>query len=121
MADDTNKPKRGRGRPPKDPNKTEKEPYVIKPYTGVGRPPKNPHPTWGGVREGQGRPETVPENEKLSSTIAFSCTAVTKERYRRLQATTNMSEMLRNYIDRMAATRLGADNVPDTWKPPKKK
>lgn len=103
-------PKRGRGRPKKDPNKTEKEPYVIKPYKRMGRPPKNPHPTWGGAREGAGRPESVPVKEKLSYNIAFSCTELTKRRYKLLQKTCNISEMLRNYIDRTASVKLGADN-----------
>lgn len=120
MADDT-KPKRGRGRPPKDPNKTEKEPYHIKPYTGIGRPPKNPHPTWGGAREGAGISAYLSPSEKRSESVNFRVDPITKERYRRLQGVCNISDLLRQYINRLAATRLGADNVPDTWKPPKKK
>lgn len=114
-------PKRGRGRPRKDPNKTDKEPYVIKPYKGIGRPPKNPHPTWGGAREGAGRPAYVPESEKVKESINFRVDSITKERYRRLQKVCNMSEILRSYINRLASTRLGAENVPDNWTPPKKK
>ena len=125
MADDAQKPKRGRGRPPKDPNDTETAPYTKRRYETagkVGRPKKNPYEGsgWGGVREGQGRPKSVPESEKLSYNIAFSCNAVTKERYRRLQGACNISELMRGYINRLAATRLGTDNVPDNWKPPKK-
>jgi hypothetical protein len=124
MATDTTKPKRGRGRPPKDPNDTTTAPYVKKnPYSGKGRPKNNPYEGsgWGGVREGAGRPKSVEEKDKLSYNIAFSCNAITKERYRRLQEVCNISDLLRQYISRLASTRLGPNNVPDTWLPPKKK
>lgn len=115
-------PKRGRGRPRKDPNKTEKEPYVIKPYKGIGRPPKNPHPTWGGVREGAGIKAYLSPSEKKSATILFMATPATKRRYELLKESgMEIADALRNYIDRLASTRLGDKNIPDNWLPPKKK
>jgi len=121
MANDT-QPKRGRGRPPKDPNDTTTAPYVKKmPYSGKGRPLKNPYPTWGGVREGAGRPAWLKPSEKMSESVNFRVDPITKERYRRLQKVCDISDLLRQYINRLAATRLGAENVPDTWTPPKKK
>lgn len=122
MADDT-KPKRGRGRPPKDPNDTTTAPYVKKnPYSGRGRPKKNPYEGtgWGGVREGAGRPAWVKPSEKRTESVNFRVVPITKERYRRLQEVCEISDLLRQYINRLAAVRLGANNVPDTWKPPKK-
>lgn len=124
MANDT---KRGRGRPPKDPNDTTTAPYVKHRYdtTGKrGRPKKNPYEGsgWGGVREGQGRPAFLTESEKKSATILFMATQATKRRYELLKESgLDIADALRNYIDRVATTRLGAKNVPDTWLPPKKK
>ena len=124
MADDT-KPKRGRGRPPKDPNDTTTAPYTKHGYETagkVGRPKKNPYEgtNWGGVREGAGRPAYLAPSEKRTESINFRVDPITKERYRRLQDVCNISDLLRQYIARLAATRLGPNNVPDTWKPPKK-
>ena len=122
MADDT-KPKRGRGRPPKDPNDTTTAPYVKKnPYSGRGRPKNNPYEGsgWGGAREGAGAKPYLSPSEKRSESINFRVDPITKERYRRLQDVCNISDLMRQYINRLAATRLGTENVPDTWKPPKK-
>ena len=122
MAED--KPKRGRGRPRKDPNDTTTAPYVKNPpYSGIGRPKKNPYEghNWGGAREGAGRPPYVPKKEQLTESIHFRVDAITKERYSRLQKACNISDLLRSYINRLAATRLGPNNVPDNWLPPKKK
>ena len=122
MADDT-KPKRGRGRPRKDPNDTTTAPYVKHPpYSGVGRPKKNPYNGWGGVREGAGAKPYLKPSEKKSATILFMATPATKRRYELLKEQgADPAELLRNYLDRIAATRLGSKNIPDTWTPPKKK
>ena len=118
-------PKRGRGRPRKDPNDTTTAPYVKKnPYSGVGRPKKNPYEGsgWGGAREGAGIKPYLKPSEKKSETILFMATPATKRRYELLREQgADPAELLRNYLDRIAATRLGADNIPDTWTPPKKK
>ena len=123
MKADTDKPKRGRGRPPKDPNDTTTAPYVKKnPYSGRGRPKNNPYEGsgWGGTREGAGRPSYVPRAEKRTESVNFRVDPITKERYRRLQSVCNISDLLRQYINRLASTRLGPNNVPDSWIPPKK-
>lgn len=124
MTTDT-KPKRGRGRPRKDPNDTTTATYIKHRYdtTGkVGRPKNNPYEDsgWGGVREGAGRPAYLKPTEKRTESINFRVDPITKERYRRLQEVCNISDLLRQYIERLATVRLGANNVPETWKPPKK-
>ena len=123
MATNDTKPKKGRGRPRKDPNDTTTATYVKKnPYSGRGRPKKNPYEGsgWGGAREGAGLKPYLSASERRSESINFRVDPITKERYRRLQEVCDTSELMRQYINRLAATRLGANNVPDTWKPPKK-
>lgn len=126
MAEDT-KPKRGRGRPRKDPNDTTTAPYVKHGYETagkVGRPKKNPYEGsgWGGAREGGGRPAYLAPSEKKSATILFMATPATKRRYELLKEQgADPAELLRNYLDRMAQMRLGNNNIPDDWTPPKKK
>lgn len=119
------KPKRGPGRPRKDPNDTTTAPYVKKnPYSGRGRPKKNPYEGtgWGGAREGAGIKPYLKPSEKKSETILFMATPATKKRYELLREQgADPAELLRNYLDRIAATRLGTNNIPDTWTPPKKK
>lgn len=125
MATTPTKPKRGPGRPRKDPNDTTTAPYVKKPpYSGHGRPKKNPYEGsgWGGAREGAGIKPYLKPSEKKSETILFMATPATKRRYELLREQgADPAELLRNYLDRIAKTRLGADNIPDTWTPPKKK
>lgn len=119
-------PKR-RGRPPKDPNDTTTAPYVkhkFEPTGKRGRPKKNPYEgsEWGGVREGQGRPAYLKPAEKKSATILFMATPATKRRYELLKESgLEIAETLRNYIDKLAKMRLGANNIPDNWLPPKKR
>lgn len=119
------KPTRGRGRPRKDPNDTTTAPYVKKnPYSGLGRPKKNPYEgrNWGGAREGCGRPSYLKPAERKSATVLFMATPATKKRYELLKESgLDIAESLRNYIDRLAKTRLGVANIPDNWLPPKKK
>ena len=115
MADDTQKPKRGRGRPRKDPNDTTTAPYVKHRYETagkVGRPKSNPYEGsgWGGAREGAGRPETIPKAEKVTETIAFRVDKVTKLRFQILKENCDIVQLLRDYINRMAQVRLGTDN-----------
>ena len=125
--DNTNKPKRGPGRPRKDPNDTETAPYVkhlFEPTGKIGRPKKNPYEGsgWGGAREGAGIKPYLKPSEKKSATILFMATPATKRRYELLKEQgADPAELLRNYLDRIAATRLGANNIPDSWTPPKKK
>lgn len=119
------KPKRGRGRPPKDPNDTTTAPYNKKEYeyTGKrGRPKKIQHENWGGVREGAGIKPYLKPAEKKSATILFMATPATKRRYELLKESgLEIADALRKYIDRLAQSRLGPNNIPDTWVPPKKK
>jgi len=120
-------PKRKRGRPRKSPNDTTKAPYVKHGYETegkVGRPKKNPYEGsgWGGAREGAGREPYLKASEKKSATILFMCTPATKRRYELLKESgLEIAESLRNYVDRLARTRLGAGNIPDDWTPPKSK
>jgi hypothetical protein len=124
MANDT--PKR-RGRPRKDPNDTTTAPYVKHRYDTEGkrgRPKKNPYEGsgWGGKREGAGLKPYLEESERKNASINFRVRAVTKRRYELLRDTgMDVVDAISGYIDRMAATRLGANNIPDNWTPPKKK
>lgn len=126
MAEDT-KPKRGRGRPRKDPNETETAPYVKHRYETagkVGRPKKNPYEGsgWGGVREGAGREKWLDDTERKSASINFRVREVVKQRYELLRDSGfDVVDAISGYIDRMAQMRLGDDNIPDDWTPPKKK
>lgn len=126
MADTENKPKRGRGRPRKDPDDTTTAPYVKHAYDTagkVGRPKKNPYEGsgWGGAREGAGIKAYLKPSEKKTATILFMATPATKRRYELLKEQgADPAELLRKYLDRIAVTRLGPNNVPDTWLPPKK-
>ena len=119
--------KKSPGRPRKDPNDTETAPYVKHRYETAGkrgRPKKNPYEGsgWGGVREGAGRPANLKPAEKKSATIIFMATPATKRRYELLKESgLEIAESLRNYIDRLATMRLGVNNIPDNWVPPKKK
>ena len=125
MAD--TKPKRGRGRPRKDPNDTTTAPYVLhrfEPTGKVGRPKKNPYAGsgWGGAREGSGREAYLSPAEKKTAQIIFRCEEVVRKRYDLLKAGGfDISDALRKYINKMAKIRLGPDDVPDDWTPPKKK
>lgn len=121
------KPKRGRGRPRKDPNDTTTAPYVKHAYERdgkIGRPKKNPYEGsgWGGAREGAGIKPYLKPSEKKSATILFMATPATKRRYELLKEQgADPAELLRKYLDRIAKTRLGANDIPDNWTPPKKK
>ena len=124
MANDT--PKK-RGRPRKDPDDTTTAPYVKHRYETEGkrgRPKKNPYEGsgWGGKREGAGLKPYLEESERKNASINFRVRAVTKRRYELLRDTgMDVVDAISAYIDRMAATRLGANNIPDSWTPPKKK
>ena len=124
MASET---KRGRGRPPKDPNDTTTAPYVKHRYdtTGKrGRPKKNPYEGsgWGGVREGAGIKPYLDDTEKKTASINFRVKEVVRKRYELLRDNgVDIVDAISGYINRLATTRLGAKNVPDTWIPPKKK
>ena len=115
------------GRPPKDPDDTTTAPYVKHRYetTGKrGRPKKNPYEGsgWGGAREGAGRPVQLAESEKKNASINFRVKAVVKKRYELLRDNGfDIVDAISGYINRVASTRLGIKNVPDTWKPPKSK
>lgn len=123
MSDDT--PKR-RGRPRKSPTDTTTAPYVKHRYETagkVGRPKKNPYEGsgWGGVREGAGREAYLSPAEKKTASINFRVREVTRKRYELLRDNgVDIVDAISGYIDRLAQTRLGAKNVPDTWLPPKK-
>lgn len=115
MAKTPIKPKRGPGRPRKDPNDTTTAPYVKHGYETegkIGRPKNNPYKGsgWGGAREGAGRPETIPKKDKVTETIAFRVDKVTKERFSMLKESCDIVQLLRDYINRMAQVRLGAGN-----------
>lgn len=126
MADET-KPKRGRGRPRKDPNDTETAPYVKHRYETegkVGRPKNNPYEGsgWGGAREGAGREKWLDDTERKSASINFRVREVVKKRYELLRDSGfDVVDAISGYIDRMAQMRLGNNNIPDDWRPPKKK
>lgn len=119
-------PKR-RGRPPKDPNDTTIAPYVkhkFEPTGKRGRPKKNPYEGsgWGGAREGAGMKPYLDDTEKKNASINFRVKSVTKRRYELLRDSgVDIVDAISGYIDRLASMRLGANNIPDNWLPPKSK
>ena len=116
-----------RGRPRKSPDDTTTAPYVKHRYDTagkVGRPKKNPYEGsgWGGVREGAGLKPYLDDSERKNASINFRVRAVVKKRYELLRDSgLDIVDSISNYIDRLAKMRLGPNNIPDNWTPPKKK